>query len=149
MNAEKPPSEPQQEPTQEAKSLIRKRQPTSTKTDDAIDAQVVAWEASDDIERGTVEKWNEGLKPPKPIRRKFSRTVPYETAIDGGPGGDYDDDNDDDDNLNRAIVSDSESVGGVLFCVGAWSVDSERVNNEINQMVFCIMMTHKETQKYV
>ena len=37
-----------------------------------------------DVESGTAENWNEGLAPPKPIRRKFSRTVPYETAIDGG-----------------------------------------------------------------
>lgn len=37
-----------------------------------------------DIESGTDEKWNEGNIPSKPIRRKFSRTVPYETEIDGG-----------------------------------------------------------------
>lgn len=36
-----------------------------------------------DVECGTNENWNEGNNPSKPMRRKFSRSVPYETDIDG------------------------------------------------------------------
>lgn len=36
-----------------------------------------------DVESGTNENWNEGNNPSKPMRRKFSRSVPYETDIDG------------------------------------------------------------------
>lgn len=39
---------------------------------------------ANDIETGTNENWNNR----RDFRRKFSRTVPYETSIDGGDDGD-------------------------------------------------------------
>lgn len=42
-------------------------------------------ESRADIECGTGEKWNEESVPSKSVRRKFSRTVPYETEINGDP----------------------------------------------------------------
>lgn len=55
-------------------------QPEPQKAQQSVNAE----QATEDVESGTNENWNEeGITATKPIRRKFSRSVPYETAIDG------------------------------------------------------------------
>lgn len=63
-------------------------QPTGSLQQKPVKCNDNGREDAKDIERGTNENWNkEEQVPLKPLRRKFSRTVPYETAINGG--GDY------------------------------------------------------------
>lgn len=62
-----------------------------------------------DVERGTNENWNEGNVPSKPIRRKFSRSVPYETDIDGS---------DEEEDCEEDPVSDI-----VLFCIASKTIE--------------------------
>lgn len=62
-----------------------------------------------DVERGTNENWNEGNVPSKPIRRKFSRSVPYETDIDGS---------DEEEDCDEDPVSDI-----VLFCIASKTIE--------------------------
>lgn len=70
INAEKQQSTEQQPPAPSRDQTL------------AVPAQMNR-ESWTDIEGGTNEKWSEEGFPSKPVRRKFSRTVPYETEING------------------------------------------------------------------
>lgn len=69
-----------------------------------------------DVERGTGGNWDQGslLVPQKPIRRKFSRTVPYETPIDG------DGDEEEEGERHQSGPVESVSAGRASLCYFAW-----------------------------
>lgn len=71
INAEK-----QQNPEQQQKAQIQS--PAAS----AVDSRLKNSDSSKDVELGELEDGSEGNIPTKPIRRKFSKTVPYETNLD-------------------------------------------------------------------
>lgn len=72
-----------------------------------------------DVERGTGGNWDQGslMVPQKPVRRKFSRTVPYETPIDG--------DGDEEEEAEQQEGGPVESVSGVRVNVCYFAGDGK------------------------